>query len=274
MPSHTVQITQVGKRKIELSNLTKILYPDDGISKAELVEYYFKVAPTILAHIKGRPLSLVRFPDGITGESFFQKNRPGWAPDWIEHVALGQEKKDYVIATEDASLVWLANLACIELHQMHCRAPHFDKPDYIAYDFDPPETFNFPDVAQLALEFKEHLESFGYHPFVKTTGRKGLHVVTPVEAKWGFEDAFEAAKAVAQPFVESHQTALTLQIKKDQRKGKVLLDIYRNRQSQTIVAAYSGRGLPGATVSTPLSWEELRGVESPKEFNLRTVQQR
>jgi DNA ligase D-like protein (predicted ligase)/DNA ligase D-like protein (predicted polymerase)/DNA ligase D-like protein (predicted 3'-phosphoesterase) len=270
MPPKT-QIAQVGKRRIELSNLPKVLYPDDGISKAELIQYYFQAAPTVLAHAKGRPLSLVRFPDGITGESFFQKNRPGWAPEWVEHVTLGEEKKDYIIATEEATLVWLANLACIELHQMHCRAPHFDKPDYIAYDFDPPEGFKFPDVAALALEFREHLESFGYHPFVKTTGRKGLHVVTPIETKWDFSQAFEAAKAVAQPFVESHASSMTLLIKKDQRKGKVLLDIYRNRGSQTIVAAYSVRGLPGAPVSTPLTWEELASVETPKAFNLHTV---
>src|SRR5581483_5606760 len=244
------QVTQVGKRKIELSNLAKVLYPDDSIIKAQLIEYYFTIAPTILAQVKGRPLSLVRYPDGIAGESFYQKNLPGWAPPWLEHVMLGEEKKNYVIATEDASLVWLANLACIELHQMHSRAPHFDKPDYITYDFDPPDGFNFRIVAELAIEFKEHLESFGYHPFVKTTGRKGLHVLTPIEPKWSFEQAFEAAKVVAQPFVQAHDSALTLQIKKDSRGGKVLLDIYRNRQSQSIVAAYSVRGLPGAPVST------------------------
>jgi DNA ligase D-like protein (predicted polymerase)/DNA ligase D-like protein (predicted ligase)/DNA ligase D-like protein (predicted 3'-phosphoesterase) len=274
MPSRTSQIAQVGKRKIEVSNLTKLLFPDDQISKAQLIEYYLTIAPTILAHVKGRPLSLVRYPDGISGESFFQKNRPDWAPDWIEHVTLGKEKKDYVIATEEASLAWLANLACIELHQMHSRAPHFDKPDYIAYDFDPPESFKFPQVAELALEFKEHLESFGYHPFVKTTGRKGLHVLTPIEPKWGFSEAFEAAKALAQPFVDSHTSSMTLQIKKDYRKGKLLLDIYRNRQSQTIVAAYSVRGLPGAPVSTPLQWEELTSMESPKVFDLHSVPQR
>src|ERR1041385_6606104 len=262
MPARSSQIAKVGKRTLELSNLQKVLFPDNHITKAELVEYYLKVAPTILAHLKGRPLSLVRYPDGITGESFFQKDRPKWAPDWIDHVVLGEEKKDYVIATEDASLAWLANLACIELHQMHSRAPHFDKPDYIAYDFDPPETFAFKQVAELAFEFKEHLESFGYHPFVKTTGRKGLHVLTPIEPKWDFQKAFEAAKAVAQPFVDSHPSVLTLQIKKDYRAGKGLLDIYRNRQSQTIVAAYSVRGLAGAPVSTPLHWEELDSVES------------
>src|SRR5499427_1963249 len=221
MATRTVQTAQVGKRKLELSNLEKVLYPDDHIVKAELIQYYLKIAPTILAHVKGRPLSVVRYPDGINGESFFQKNRPNWAPEWLEHVALGEEKKDYVIATEDASLVWLANLACIELHQMHSRAPHFDKPDYIVYDFDPPEAFEFPNVAALALEFKEHLESFGYHAFVKTTGRKGLHVVTPIEPKWEFHKVFEGAKALAVPFVESHPSSMTLQIKKEYRKGKI-----------------------------------------------------
>src|SRR3989440_6615860 len=157
---------------------------------------------------------------------------------------------------------------------MHSRGPHFDKPDYIVYDLDPPETFKFPNVAQLALEFKEHLETFGYHPFVKTTGRKGLHVVTPIEPKWEFHKAFEAAREVAQPFVNSRPSALTLQIKKEHRKGKVLLDIYRNRQSQTIVCAYSLRGLPGAPVSTPLQWEELDSVASPKAFDLHNVPQR
>jgi len=274
MPSRTSQIAQVGKRKIELSNLQKVLYPDDHISKAQLIEYYLKIAPTILAHVKGRPLSLVRYPDGIDKESFFQKDRPKWAPDWIEHVILGEEKKDYVIATEEASLAWLANLACIELHQMHCRAPHFDKPDYIVYDFDPPDDFEFGQVAELALEFKKHLEGFGYHPFVKTTGRKGLHVVTPIEQKWEFAKAFEAAKAVAQPFVSARGSSLTLQIKKEYRQGKALLDIYRNRSSQTIVAAYSVRGRPGAPVSTPLHWEELDSIESPKVFDLRSVPER
>src|SRR3989449_4341898 len=274
MPSRTSQIAQVGKRKIELSNLTKVLFPDEHIVKAQLIEYYLKIAPTILAHVKGRPLSLVRYPDGIDGESFFQKNRPDWAPDWIEHVTVGEEQKDYVSATEDASLVWLANLACIELHQMHSRARLFDKPDYFVYDLAPPENFKFTQVAELALEFKEHLESFGYHPFVKTMGRKGLHVLTPIEPKWEFQKAFEAANAVARPFVDSHASSLTLQIKKEHRKGRVLLDIYRNRPSQTIVAAYSVRGLPGAPVSTPLQWDELSSLESPKAFDLHSVPQR
>ena len=272
--ARTSQIAQVGKRKIELSNLKKVLYPDDHILKAELIEYYLTMAPTLLAHVKGRPLSLVRFPDGITGEKFFQKNRPEWAPEWLEHIALGSEEKkeiDYVLATEAASLVWLANLACIELHQMHARAPNFDKPDYFVFDLDPPENYKFPDVAKIALALKEHLESFGYHPFVKTTGRKGLHILVPIEPKWSFDKVFEAAQAIARPFVEEQSKTTTLHIKKELRKGKMLVDIYRNRTYQTIVSAYSVRGLPGGTVSMPLHWEQLEKLATPAEFTLRTV---
>jgi len=268
----TSQIAQVGKRKIDLSNLKKVLFPDDHILKAELIEYYLKIAPTILAHVKGRALSLVRFPDGITGERFFQKNRPEWAPEWIDHIRLGEDDKiDYILATEEASLVWLANLACIELHQMHSRSPHYDRPDYFVFDLDPPEDYKFTNVVEIALELKEHLENFGYHPFVKTTGRKGLHILVPIEPKWEFQKVFEAAQAVARPFVEAHSRTTTLHIKKEARKGKVLVDIYRNRTYQTIVSAYSVRGAPGAPVSMPLRWDQLEGVTYPSEFNMTAV---
>lgn len=268
----TSQIVQIGKRKLELSNLRKILFPDDHIVKAELVEYYLKIAPSILAHIKGRPLSLVRYPDGIEGQRFYQKNRPDWAPDWIEYVALGSEdKKDYILATEEASLIWLANLACIELHQMHSHKPHYDKPDYMVFDLDPPENYRFQGVVDIALELREHIENFGYHTFVKTTGGKGVHILAPIEPKWDFHTVFDAAQAIAKPFVEARSQQTTLHIKKESRKGKVLVDIYRNRQSQSIVSPYSVRGVPRASVSMPLQWEKLATISDPAEFNIRTV---
>lgn len=271
MPARSSQLTQVGRRRIELGNLEKVLFPDDAITKAHLIEYYFRIAPTLLAQVKGRPLTLVRFPDGIAGESFFQKNRPEHAPDWVERVRAGEDAKDYITATEEASLVWLANAACIEIHQMHVRAPHATCPDYIVYDFDPPPGYAFSRVAALAIAFKEHVESFGYHAFVKTTGRKGLHVLTPIEPRWSVPEVFEAAKAVAQPFVEAHPSALTLHLRKDARSGKVLLDIYRNRGSQTIVSPYSVRGVPGAPVSTPVTWEELARLEHAAAFTLHSI---
>jgi bifunctional non-homologous end joining protein LigD len=266
------QWAQVGKRKVELSNLDKLLFPEDGIVKAEIIEYYLSLAPTILTHIKGRPLTLIRYPDGIQGESFYQKNRPEWSPDWIEFIALGsEEKKDYIIATEPASLVWLANLASLELHQMHSRKPNFEHPDYMVFDLDPPEVYDFKNVIQIAFDLKAHIETFGYTVFVKTTGGKGLHLVVPLEPSWDFSTVFEAASLVAKPFAEKHSKSTTLHIKKEARKGRVLIDIYRNRNGQSIVSPYSLRGRAGAPVSMPLLWEDLHRVKSPMEFTLSTV---
>lgn len=276
MSKRTAQAVSVGKRKLELSNLGKALYPDDQIVKAEIIQYYLKIAPTILNHIKGRPLSLVRFPDGIHGERFFQKNRPDWAPDWMEYVTLGDEKKaiDYILATEEASLVWLANLACLELHQFHSHKPNYDKPDYIVWDIDPPENEKFENVIEVALNLREHVQSFGYHPFVKTTGGKGVHVLAPIENKWDFRQVFEAARAIAKPFVERHKQTTTLHIKKDARKGKILVDIYRIRSGQSIISPYSLRGFKGAPVSMPLTWEELEAVSDPAEYNIHTAMEK
>lgn len=269
-------MAQVGKRKIELSNLEKVLWPDDGVLKAELIQHYLGIAPTILAHIKDRPLSLVRYPDGITGESFFQKNRPKYTPEWIDHEKIGddeaQSKKiDYVIAIDDATLVWLANHAAIELHHIHSRRPDFGKPDYFVFDLDPPEGYPFVDVVDLAFQLKEHLEAFGYHVFCKTTGNKGIHLVLPIEPRYDYGTVFETAKALAQPFVRARKTNTTLEIRKEKRPDKVLIDVYRNRPAQTIVAAYSLRGSPGATVSMPLTWEEMEHLEDPRVHNIHTA---
>ena len=264
-------MVQVGKRKVELSNLDKVLFPRDHIVKAEIIEYYLKIAPTILSHIKGRLLTLVRFPDGVDGEKFYQKNRPQWAPDWIEYTSYGGEKKDYMIATEEASLVWLANLACLEMHQMHARKPHFDQPDYMVFDLDPPEGYNFPKLIKIAEGLRDHIESYGYHTFVKTTGGKGLHIVAPLEPKWDFHTVFEAAQSIAKPFVEVNGKETTLHIRKESRKGRVLIDIYRIRNSQSIISPYSLRGVDGAPVSMPLHWEQLKGVKDPKQFNIKVA---
>ncbi|MFZ5970506.1 MAG: non-homologous end-joining DNA ligase [Bacteroidota bacterium] len=266
------QWVQIGKRKIELSNLDKELFPEDHIVKAEVIEYYLKIAPTLLQHVKGRALTLIRFPDGIHGEMFYQKNRPEWAPDWLEFATLGkEEKKDYIIATEPASLVWLANLAALELHQLHSRKPSFDNPDYMVFDLDPPEGYTFSDVVEIALQLKEHVQGFGYTPFAKTTGGKGIHVCCPLEPVRDFHEVFEAAQAIAQPFVDQHKNRLTLHIKKEARKGRVLVDIYRIRSGQSIVSPYSLRGRVGAPVSMPLLWEELATLKSPLKYNIQTA---
>lgn len=265
------QWTQVGKRKLELSNLDKVLFPEDGIVKAEVIAYYLKIAPTILNHIKGRALTLIRFPDGIHGEMFYQKNRPEWAPKWLEFERLGKEEKDYIIATEPASLVWLANLASLELHQLHSRRPNFEFPDYMVFDLDPPEGYSFERIGSLAFDLRAHVESFGYTAFVKTTGGKGVHICCPIEPKFDFHTVFESAQLIAQPFVDANAKETTLHIKKDARKGRVLIDIYRIRSGQSIVSPYSLRGRVGAPVSMPLKWEELEVLKSPLEYNIHNA---
>jgi DNA ligase D-like protein (predicted ligase)/DNA ligase D-like protein (predicted polymerase)/DNA ligase D-like protein (predicted 3'-phosphoesterase) len=266
------QWTQVGKRKLELSNLEKVLFPEDGITKAEVIEYYLKIAPTLLQHVKGRALTLIRFPDGVGGESFYQKNRPEWAPDWIEFVKLGkEEKKDYILATEPASLVWLANLAALELHQLHSRKPDFEHPDYMVFDLDPPEGYDFSKVVSLALDLKSFIESFGYTCFAKTTGGKGIHICCPIEPQWDFHTVFEAAQTIAQPYTERNVRDTTLQIKKEARKGRVLIDIFRIRSGQSIVSPYSLRGRKGAPVSMPLTWDEIAALKSPLEYTINNA---
>ena len=271
--ARTAHNVTVGKRKLELSNLNKVLWPEDGVTKAELIQYYLTIAPTILNHIRGRPLSLVRFPDGIHGEKFFQKNLPTWVPEWLETAEIGDEKKkiNYVVATEDASLVWLANMACIELHQMHCKAAHRDNPDYFVFDIDPPDGTPWEVIVEHGYLLKDEIEKFGYHTFVKTTGRKGLHICAPIEPRWDFDTVFEAAGTIAKPFVLAHQKTCTLKIPKGQRDNKILIDIFRNRPSQTIVSAYSVRGLQGATVSMPLTWAQLGKTGGVRDFTLRNV---
>ncbi len=265
-------LTQIGKRKIKLTNLEKVLFPQSGVIKAELVEYYLKLAPTILRHIKRRPLSLIRYPDGIEAHQFFQKDKPDWAPEWVESVPLGKgRKKEYVLATEEASMVWLANLACIELHITQDRAPNNDIPDFFIFDLDPADGQSFAEVIEIALELRDFLEPFGYHPFVKTSGGKGIHIFVPIDTVYDYETMFATVKLLGEQFVNKHAGNCTLKIKKDARKGKLLVDIYRNRGSQTIVAPYSVRGREPAPVSMPVDWATLINLESPSEFHIRNV---
>jgi bifunctional non-homologous end joining protein LigD len=256
---------------LEVSNLDKVLYPADGIVKAEVIRYYLAVAPAMLRHIGGRPVALVRYPDGIVGEQFFHKNRPDWAPDWVPQARLGEEKPiDYVIPDSGAVLAWLANLASLEIHVMNVRQPHLERPDFIAFDLDPAPESPFARTVELALALRQHLEQHGYRPFVKTSGQKGLHVVVPVHPQWDIDTCLQAARELASGFATKHRD-LTLQMSKKQRVNKTLIDIYRNARGQTMIAPYSLRGRDGAPVSLPLDWDDLEALESAADFTLHDV---
>ncbi|MBO6574958.1 MAG: non-homologous end-joining DNA ligase [Rhodothermales bacterium] len=265
------QWVKVGKREVELSNLTKTLDPTVPVVKAEIVNYYLSVAPTFLRHARGRPLSLVRYPDGIEGEQFFQKSRPDWAPEWIGSVRLDKKSQDYMVADATADVVWLANLACLELHVTQGRIPHPHRPDQIVFDLDPPPDFPYTRVIELAAGLGEQLRGYGYHPFCKTSGQKGIHVVVPIEPRWEIEKVMEAAHEVTGAFVRRHKDETTLNWSQKARETRVLIDLNRNRKGQTAVAAYSLRGKPGLPVSMPLTWEELATLEDASPYNYATV---
>ena len=263
---------QIGKQKLKLTNLSKVIYPEAQIVKAEIIEYYLKIAPILLNHLKYRPLSLIRYPDGIQAHQFFQKDRPDWAPEWIKSVLIGKnDPKDYMYLTDEASVVWLANLACLELHIMQITHFELDKPDHFIFDLDPSVGTSFKNVKELAFLIREHLLQFNYHPFIKTSGGKGFHIFVPIDAKWDHKTVFEATQEVAKAMVQKYPGLATLKMKKEARGDKILVDIYRNRASQTVVAPYSMRGKPGAPISMPITWEELEEIESAQAYTIRNV---
>ena len=263
------KLTQVGKQQLELTNLDKVLFPELQILKAEVIEYYLNIAPTILRHIRNRPLTLVRFPEGVQEKSFFQKNIPATAPKWVEHCLIS--KTDQVICNDAATLVWLASQACLEIHQLPVRRPDLELSDYMVFDLDPPVGTPFAAVVELALALKILVENHGYHLFAKSTGSKGLHLVAPLERSFGSDRVFAAAQDLARRFVAENGSTTTLRITKAARVEKVLVDIYRNRPGQTIVAPYSLRANESAAVSYPLPWSGLDEIEDQLALNIQKV---
>ena len=256
MPSNEI-ITSIGGHKLKLTNLDKVLYPTMGVTKAELIQLYMQLGKYTLPHLEGRPLTMIRFPDGVNGNKFYSKNKPKWTPSWIPDVKVEHENDTirYILADELATLVWTSNLAALDLHPMQVRATHMDKPDQFIFDLDPSPGFGFEKVKELALSLKDFLESYGYHPFVKTSGSKGLHIYIPLIVEHTIDTVFSAFKKISQEYVASHRSTTTLRMSKEKRKGKTLLDIYRNHKSQTCAAPYTTRAREGAPISTPFDWE-------------------
>ena len=263
--------TAVGGRKLDLTHLDRVIYPESGIVKAEVIEYYLKMAPIILRHAKGRMMTFVRYPDGIDKASFFQKNRPEAAPDWV--ATTKHEDIDYILLDNEATLVWAGNQSALELHQVSTRHPHHDLPDYVIFDVDPPEDFPYRDLVGIVLELRSLIECHGHQPFVKTSGRKGFHLVCPIHPQRNCDQVKDAAEGLAKEFVRRNRQA-TLAISKKDRRDKVLIDVGRNRPSQTTISPYSLRGLPGAPVSVPVRWEELEESSEPLRYTIRNAHEK
>jgi len=251
----------VGGHVIELSHLDKILFPKDGITKYDVVTYYAKIAATMMPYSKNRPISMLRYPDAIDHEGFYQKNAGAYFPEWITLKPLeteGGKLVHYVVVDKKATLIYLANQLCLTPHIWLSKIDKLDYPDRMIFDLDPSgKTFDFNQIRQTAFAFKELLEHIGLVPYVMTTGSRGMHIVVPLKRTENFDTVRAFAYDIASYIQKHDPNNLTLEIRKDKRGKKIFLDYLRNAYSATSVAPYAIRAKDGAPVATPIDWKEV-----------------
>jgi bifunctional non-homologous end joining protein LigD len=246
---------EVEGRELSLSNLGKVLYPATGFTKAEVIDYYTRVGPVMVPHLAGRPITLVRFPNGVGGQSFFEKNCPSHRPDWVETIRLGDI--GYCLLDSVAHLVWTANLAALELHPSLASAPDLGCPRSVVFDLDPGPPANVLDCARVAVWVRELLDHLGLATWVKTSGSKGLQVYVPLNTPATFDQSRAFALAVGQLLERDHPDHVLTNMKPALRTGKVFVDWSQNVASKTTVSVYSLRARERPTVSAPVSWDEV-----------------
>ncbi|MDX1709893.1 MAG: non-homologous end-joining DNA ligase [Rhodovibrionaceae bacterium] len=259
--------------EIEISRADKVFFPDSGITKGDVVDYYARVAETALVHMRERALSMHRFPDGIEGEGFFQKDAPDYFPDWIRTASLPKEggKVDYVVADSAATLAYIANQGCITPHLGLFRVDRIDEPDRLIFDLDPSGD-DFENIRTAAKRLRQVMAELDLPCFLQTTGSRGLHVVVPLDRSAGFDAARDFARRLARLLAGRYPDDLTVEQRKDKRGQRVFLDYLRNAYGQTAVAPYALRAKPGAPVATPIEWEELGDSSlGPRSYTLSNV---
>jgi bifunctional non-homologous end joining protein LigD len=266
---------RVGRQTVPLSNTGKVLFPQDGITKGDLIGYYRDIAGVMLPYLRDRPLSLARYPEGITGERIFQKNVGRHFPDWIPRAEVDKAGGELcqVLAEKPADLVYLANQASIELHTLLSRTRALHQPDQLIFDLDPPGDDRFGDVRTVALRLRAILaDDLGLTPYVKTTGSRGLHVLVVLNAEEDFDTVREFARQVATVLATALPGLVTIEPRKAARGDRIYADIMRNGYAQTAVAPYSVRAHPGAPVAVPLHWDEVTDPQlSPRGVTIRTI---
>jgi bifunctional non-homologous end joining protein LigD len=250
-------------RELKLSNLAKALYPKAGFTKGDLIDFYSEIAPVLLAHLHGRALTVTRWPDGVEGKSFFQKHAPAHRPEWVRTATIASREKpiDYTLANDLPTLVWLANLAAIELHVPLALAEEIERPTALVFDLDPGPPATAVECCRVALQLHGMFENLGLRSFVKTSGSKGLQVYVPLNRiDVTFEHTKGFAKAVAELLEQEQPDLVVSRMTKARREAKVLIDWSQNDRRKTTVCAYSLRATERPTVSTPLDWEEVRAA--------------
>ncbi len=275
-------VIRLGKRELRLSNLDKPFWPDEGITKGDLLRYYQAIAPTVLPHLRQRPFTMRRYPDGAYGKAFFQKDAPTHMPDWIpRHRALvstrdkGRTKKwvEFPVVDDELGLLWMVNMGCIDLNTWYSRVDKPDRPDFCLFDLDPTPEVPWAQTIEVALILKELLDQLGLVSFPKTSGGKGFHVLVPLDRRSTFEQSRAFSEVVAGAIARAHPKLATTEWSKARRRG-VLIDSNQNGEGKTIASVYSVRPKPNAPVSTPLRWDEVDDKLNPSIYTMPVVLER
>jgi bifunctional non-homologous end joining protein LigD len=271
-----------GKRVLKLSNLDKPFWPDEGITKGDLLAYYRDVAPVLVPHLRDRPFTMKRYPDGAFGKFFFQKDAPTHMPDWIPTRRFKASTRDsprrvreidFALVNDELALLWMVNMGCIDMNTWYSRVDKPDRPDFVLFDLDPSPDVGFAETVQVALLVKQTLDLLGLQSFAKTSGSEGIHVLVPIARRHTFDETREFSEIVAGAIARAHPKLATTQWVKAKRRG-VLIDSNQNGEGKTIASAYSVRPKPGAPVSTPLRWEEVDESLDPAVFTMDAVLER
>jgi bifunctional non-homologous end joining protein LigD len=270
-PHEETQVKKINGHDLKFTNLSKLYWPDERISKRDMINYYYQMAPFILPYLKGRPQSMYRHPDGIKGESFYYKDITGKAPDWLDTYQYKSDAdnrvRNYLVAKDEASLLYMASLGCIEMNPWHSKATKEDYPDWCIIDLDPAKN-TFEQVIQAAQVTKQVLDDLCVASYPKTSGSTGMHIYIPLGAKYTYEQSKEFARVVARLVHEQLPGFTSIERAVKDRKGKMYIDFLQNRPQATVSAPYSLRPKPGATVSMPLHWDEVKKGLKMKDFTI------
>jgi bifunctional non-homologous end joining protein LigD len=267
----------VDGKEVRLTNLRKIFWPGLGLTKGDLLQYYADVAPVLLPHLRDRAMVMKRYPHGAAGDFFFMKRAPTPRPSWIRtcSIAHDSDRIDFPMIQDRAALLWVVNLGCIDLNQWYARCDDVDRPDYLHFDLDPGDGASFARVLETALVVRDALDTLKMRSFVKTTGSKGLHVYVPIVRGPVQKQVWTFAKALAQELAARHPALMTAQYRVAKRpSGRVLVDYNQNAWGRTLASVYSVRPRPDATVSTPVTWNEVETGIRMEDFAVHNVRAR
>ena len=267
---------EVGRRRVRLTSPDKLLFPGDGVTKRDLADYYAEIGDTIVPHLRNRPFTLKRYPYGIRGQPYFAKQAPKGKPSWVPTRQFrtypregGSRLVDFALVNEPAAAVWMVQMNCIDMNAWYSRVDKPDRPDFVLFDLDPPETRNgFVEAIRVAHLIREALDRLELRSYVKTSGADGIHVLVPITRRSTYKDTYDFAELVSRRVEDENPGLATTEWLKKKRRG-VLVDHRQNGHGKTIASVYSVRPKPGAPVSTPLRWEELGEKVRPRDFGMR-----